>query len=257
MAVLATWNVNSIRSRLDRVLEWLEAIQPDVLCLQETKVKDEDFPHDPFERLGYEVHVFGQKQYNGVAILSRLPASGVFRGLPDDPPDSERRLIGGKFGCLHLINVYVPNGTEVGSERFEAKLLWFRRLRRLLDDSYTPRQRLVVCGDFNVAPEDRDVYAPEEWRGKILFHPDEQRALRHLMDWGLLDALRLHTQEGGHYSWWDYRGGAFFKNMGLRIDLILISKALSRRCNRVWIDRKARAGKKPSDHAPVLAEFDL
>ncbi len=253
---VATWNVNSIRARLPRVVSWLEQHQPDLLCMQETKTVDESFPRKEIEGLGYHLEAFGQKTYNGVAIASRVVPGAVVRGLPDDPPDADRRLIGGDFGGVRVICVYVPNGTEVGSERFAYKLAWFRRLRQMLAASSTPDDPLVICGDFNVAPEDRDVYDPDAWRGQLLFHPDEHKALRYLMDWGLRDAFRLHTTEGGHYSWWDYRGGMFHRGMGLRIDLCLISAPLVTRCRSVAIDREARKGEKPSDHAPVVAEFE-
>lgn len=253
---IATWNVNSIRARLPRVVEWLAREQPDLLCMQETKVVDEVFPRAEIEALGYHLEVFGQRTYHGVAIASRAAPQETLRGLPDDPPDAERRLIGGRYGDLWVLNVYVPNGTEVGSERFAAKLEWFRRLRRMCESRWANGERIVICGDFNVAPEARDVHDPERWRGSLLFHPDEHAALRHLMAWGLHDAFRLHISEGGHYSWWDYRAGAFHRGWGLRIDLILISAALRERCREVAIDREARKGPKPSDHAPVVARFD-
>lgn len=252
---IATWNVNSIRARLPRVTGWLARHQPDVLCLQETKAVDGDFPRPEFEALGLHVESFGQKTYNGVAIASRAEPAELVRGLPDDPPDADRRLIAGTFGGVRVIGVYVPNGTEVGSERFAFKLAWFRRLRQMLEATATPQDPVLICGDFNVAPEDRDVYDPEGWRGRLLFHPDEQKALRHLMAWGLVDAFRLHEQQGGHYSWWDYRSGAFHRGWGLRIDLMLMTETLAARCRAVTIDREARKGEKPSDHAPVIADL--
>jgi len=252
---IATWNVNSIRARLPRVTEWLARHQPDVLCLQETKTVDDDFPRAEFEALGLHVESFGQKTYNGVAIASRSKPTALVRGLPDDPPDADRRLIAGTFGGVRVIGVYVPNGTEVGSDRFAFKLTWFRRLRQMLEATATPQDPVLICGDFNVAPEDRDVYDPEGWRGRLLFHPDEQKALRHLMAWGLVDAFRLHEPQGGHYSWWDYRSGAFHRGWGLRIDLVLMTETLAARCRAVTIDREARKGEKPSDHAPVIADL--
>lgn len=252
---IATWNVNSIRARLPRVVEWLGRQQPDVLCLQETKAVDDDFPRAEFEALGFHVETFGQKTYNGVAIASRAKPAGLVRGLPDDPPDADRRLIAGTFGGVRVIGVYVPNGTEVGSERFAYKLAWFRHLRQMLEATATPQDPLLICGDFNVAPEDRDVYDPEAWRGRLLFHPDEHAALRHLMAWGLVDAFRLREPGGGHYSWWDYRAGAFHRGWGLRIDLMLMTETLASRCRAVTIDREARKGEKPSDHAPVIADL--
>ncbi len=252
---IATWNVNSVRARLPRVEDWLRSWKPDLLCMQETKVRDEEFPLQAFESLGYHIEVFGQKTYNGVALASRERPAEVFRALPGDPTEADRRVIGGLFGDLRVINVYVPNGTEVGSERFAYKLEWFRRLRNFLEATSKPTERVMICGDFNVAPEDRDVYDPDLWHGQILFHPDEHKALGHLMEWGLVDAFRLTTPEAGHYTWWDYRSGMFHKGHGLRIDLILISKPLANQIRSVAIDRDARKGPKPSDHAPVVIDL--
>jgi exodeoxyribonuclease-3 len=253
---IATWNVNSIRARLPRVVGWLADQRPDLLCMQETKVPDADFPRAEITALGYHLEVFGQRTYHGVAIASREPLAAAVRGLPDATPDEDRRLIGGIAHGIRIITVYVPNGTEVGSERFAAKLAWFARLRAMLAATATPNDSVLICGDFNVAPEDRDCHDPDAWRGELLFHPDEQRALRDLMSWGLVDTFRLREAAGGHYTWWDYRGGAFHRGLGLRIDHILVTPPLARRCRSVVIDREARKGEKPSDHAPVVAEFE-
>ncbi|MCK4305840.1 MAG: exodeoxyribonuclease III [Candidatus Eisenbacteria sp.] len=252
---IATWNVNSVRARLQRVADWITEWEPDLLCMQETKVVDAEFPREAFESLGYGVEVFGQKTYNGVAMAFRKEPSAIFRGFPDDLRDADRRLIGGIFGDLRVINVYAPNGTQLGTERFTQKLEWFRRLRSFLEASAMPADPVLICGDFNVVPEDRDVYDPELWRGRLLFTEDEHQALDHLMDWGLIDAFRLRTPEAGHYSWWDYRAGMFHKGQGLRIDLILVTNALVRRTKSVVIDRNARKGPKPSDHAPVIIDL--
>lgn len=252
---IATWNVNSIRARMPRVEGWLEEWKPDLLCVQETKVRDEEFPIEPFTAIGYKVAFFGQKTYNGVALIAREEPADVFRALPDDPEDADRRVISGRIGKIRVINVYAPNGTELGSPRFEYKLEWFRRLRACLEGLGSPEDPLLLCGDINIAPDDRDVYDPDGWRGKLLFHPDEHKVLRELMDWGLTDAFRLKTDEGGHYSWWDYRGGMFHKGNGLRIDLILVTKPLEPRVQKVTIDREARKGEKPSDHAPVVIDL--
>ncbi len=252
---IASWNVNSVRARLPRITEWLEKWQPDVLCMQETKVIDEDFPHEPFVAAGYHIEAFGQKTYHGVALASRKPPTRVFRGLEDDPADADRRLIGALYDDLRVINVYVPNGTELGTERFDYKLEWFRRLRTSLERTCKPADGVLICGDFNVAPDDRDVYDPEKWRGRLHFHPDEHQALQHLMEWGLVDAFREKTAEGGHYSWWDYRAGSFHRGWGLRIDLALVSKPTAARLTDVVIDREARKGPKPSDHAPVVVDL--
>jgi len=252
---IATWNVNSVRARLARIEPWLEKWKPDVLGLQETKVRDGEFPREAFSASGYELEIHGQKTYNGVALASREPLEGVFRGFADDPPDADRRAIGGRIGDLTVVTVYVPNGTELGSERFAFKLEWFRRLRAELEARFQPSDPVIVCGDFNVAPEDRDVYDPDAWRGKLLFHPDEHAALAHLMGWGLVDAFRLQTPDAGYYSWWDYRAGMFHKGKGLRIDLVLVTRSLAERVRAVVIDREARKGPKPSDHAPVIVDL--
>jgi len=256
MLKIATWNVNSVRARLPRVLAWLESERPDLLCMQEIKVRDEDFPREAFAEAGYEIECFGQPLSHGVALASRVKLTGVIRGLADDPPAAERRLIGALIDGVRVVNVYVPNGTEVGSERFRGKLAWFRRLRATLAALQQPADPVLVCGDFNVAPEERDVHDPEAWRGQILFHPDERAALQELLSWGLVDGFRqLVPEEGGHYTWWDYRAGAFHRGWGLRIDLMLMTPPLARRCRAVRIDRAARKGPRPSDHAPVIAEF--
>ena len=250
---VATWNVNSIRQRLERVTAWLGTHQPDVLCLQETKVVDEDFPRAPFEALGYRVELYGQKTYNGVAILSREPLTDVVRGFPDDAPDAHRRMLAATVGGVRVVNVYVPNGESVESEKFPFKLDWLARLARWLAAAARPRDPLLVLGDFNIAPEDRDVYDPDAFRGQVLFHPKEHEALARLTGWGLSDLYRRHHAEAGRYSWWDYRALGFPKDHGLRIDLILGTAAAAERCTACEIDREARKGIKPSDHAPVLA----
>jgi exodeoxyribonuclease-3 len=252
---IATWNVNSVRARLPRLLGWLERRQPEVVCLQEIKVVDEDFPTTEIEALGYQCAVFGQKTYNGVATLSRLPLSEVSRGLPDDPPDAEKRVIATTVGGVRILNVYAPNGGEVGSDRYQFKLEWYRRLRAWLDTSSSPASELLICGDFNVAPEDRDVWDPAVWQGQTLFSEPEKQALAHLVGWGLNDTLRAHHQEGGIYTWWDYRMGAFHRGWGVRIDHLLATAPLTARCTAVEVDRAERKGDKPSDHAPVIATF--
>ena len=252
---IATWNVNSVRARLPRVLAWLERRQPDIACLQEIKVVDEDFPAAEFAAIGFQALTFGQKTYNGVAILSRGEATDVIRGLPDDPPDAERRVLAATVGGVRVVNLYCPNGGEVNSDRYALKLVWFRRLRAFLDAAFDPRRDVLLCGDFNIAPEDRDVWDPEEWRGQTLFSEPEKVVLKELMAWGLADMLRLHHLEGGVYTWWDYRMGAFHRGWGLRIDHLLASPPLAARCTSVEVDRDERKGDKPSDHAPVVATF--
>lgn len=259
---IATWNVNSIRMRLPRLLAWLERQQPDVACLQETKVEDERFPVAEIEAHGYRALYSGERMYNGVAILWRAESADgscamgadIVRGLPGDGPDSQRRILVTTIGGVRIVNVYAPNGNPLGSEKYAYKLGWYRRLRAYLDQAFDPRADVLVCGDFNVAPEDRDVWDPEQWRGQVLFTEPEKEAFRALQAWGLADALRIHRPEdGGLYTWWDYRAGAFHRNLGLRIDHVLLSPSLAGRSLGVEIDRAERTGKSPSDHAPVIA----
>jgi len=239
--------------RIPRLVNWLERRQPDVVCLQETKVVNEDFPIEPLKDAGYHCLVHGQKSYNGVAILSREPASEPAQNLPDDTPDADCRFLAATVGGIRILNIYAPNGKEVGSDKYVYKQDWYRRLRKFLDDSLDPQSPVLLCGDFNVAPEDRDVWDPEKWRGQVLFSEPEKEALRSIMEWGFTDALRLHYSDGGLYTWWDYRFGAFHRGWGLRIDHFLLTEPLARRCTDVEIERDERKGPKPSDHAPVIA----
>ncbi len=252
---IATWNVNSVRARLDSVLGWLDRAQPDVLCMQEIKVVDELFPREPFESRGYRIETFGQKTYNGVALLSRLPLENVARGFPEENSDAERRLIAATAAGIRIVNVYVPNGRAVESPFFQQKLDWLRRLRRYLEEASSPGDALLVCGDFNIAPDDRDVYDPERYRNQLHCHPEERKALAELMEFGLVDALRSHHGEAGLYSWWDYRQAGFRRDMGLRIDMIYLTAVLAENCSAVMIDRAPRGGLSPSDHTPVIAEI--
>ena len=254
---IATWNVNSIRARQERVLAWLAAQRPTVLCLQETKVIDDAFPRAAFEALGYHVTVSGQRTYNGVAILSRPPPVDVVRHFEDGDEEAAARFLAVKVEDVRVVCVYVPNGRVVGSEQFTYKLAWFSRLRRYLDHYCDPAGRLALCGDLNVAPEPRDVHDPAAWRQTVLFHPRARAALDDLCAWGLADAVRLHHSEGGLYSWWDYRQLSFPRNCGLRIDHILVTESLAVRCTGAWIDREVRKGSGASDHAPVVAAFAL
>ncbi|MDP9121209.1 MAG: exodeoxyribonuclease III [Acidobacteriota bacterium] len=252
---IATWNVNSIRQRIDRVAAWTGRERPDVLCLQETKCVDELFPLEPFTSQGYHVELYGQRTYNGVAILSLTPMTEVVRGLPDDPPDADRRLLAATIAGVRVVDIYVPNGQSVESEKFPFKLRWLERLHAFLAATASPRDPLLLLGDFNIAPEDRDVHDPELWRGQVLFHPLEHEALGRLTGWGLHDLFRLHHAEGGFYSWWDYRMLGFPKNRGLRIDLVLGTAPMRDRSTAATIDRNERKGKSPSDHAPVVVEI--
>jgi exodeoxyribonuclease-3 len=254
---IATWNVNSIRARRERLLRWLLAQKPDVVCLQETKVRDEEFPSLDLRAAGYHSAIHGQKTYNGVAILSLEKPEDVESGLGGEVDDPQARAISARVGGVRVMSAYVPNGREVGSEAYDYKLEWLRRLRACLDRDHTPSEPVVVCGDFNVAPEARDVADPPAWEGSVLFHPEVREALQGVLSWGLTDVFRQHHDEPGLYSWWDYRMLAFPKNKGLRIDHIFASQPLASRCTAAFIDRNERKGKQPSDHAPVVASFDV
>ena len=252
---IATWNVNSIIARLPVVLRWTEQAQPDVLCLQELKCTDEKFPAEAFAELGYVAETYGQRTYNGVAILSHQPCEDVRRGFPDDEEGAHARLLAGTVEGIRIVNVYIPNGAFVGSDKYKFKLEWMRRLRAFFDEHYDKSDQVLLCGDFNVAPEERDVHDPQLWQGRILFSRRERAALDEIKSWGFTDAFRLHTTGEGFYSWWDYRAGSFRRNAGLRIDHIWVSEALRERSVRTWIDTEPRTWERPSDHTPVIAEF--
>ena len=252
---IITWNVNSIRTRLERLLGVLERHEPDVVCLQELKVVDEDFPSLDLRRAGYHLAVFGQKTYNGVAILSKSEPQNVSRSLDDAEDDSQARLIGADCGAVRVLSVYVPNGGSVGSEKWDYKLDWFSRLRRYLDAREDPGKPLFLCGDFNVAPDDKDAKNPEKWKDSVLCHADARSALQSVVDWGLVDAFRAKHPDGGIYSWWDYRMLGFPKNDGLRIDGVYLTKPLVPQIVEAAIDRNERKGKQPSDHAPVIIDL--
>ena len=253
---IATWNVNSIAARLPVVLQWLGQARPDVLCLQEIKCVDEKFPRDAFAALGYNSETKGQQTYNGVAILSRYPQGDVGRGFPDDDDTAQSRVLASTIEGVRIVNVYVPNGQAVGSEKYEFKLGWMERLRRYFDAHYDPKGEVLLCGDFNVAPEDRDVHDPKAWEGNVLVSDAERAALERVREWGLIDAFRLHNQEPKQFSWWDYRAMGFRRNAGLRIDHIWVSEPLASRCRAAVIDKEPRRWERPSDHTPVIAEFD-
>ena len=253
--IIATWNVNSILARMSSVMRWLDMAKPDVLCMQETKCTDDKFPILLFQERGYQCQLFGQQSYNGVAILTRDTCDTTNRGYPDDDETAQSRLITTTVNGIDIVNVYIPNGQMVGSEKFEFKLSWMNRLREFFDAQYDKSTPVLLCGDFNVAPEERDVHDPRLWQGRIMFSQQERETLQRIKDWGFTDAFRLHTEEGGKFSWWDYRAGAFRRNLGLRIDHIWISDPLVAKNARTWIDMEPRTWEKPSDHAPVLAEF--
>lgn len=251
---IATWNVNSLKVRQPQVIDWLGSEQPDVLVLQEIKQVTEAFDREAFEALGYRAAANGQKTYNGVATLSRADLADVETDIPglDDP---QRRVLAATTGGVRVINLYVPNGQSVGSDKYEYKLGWLAALRDWLADELGRHEKLVVLGDFNIAPDDRDVYDPEKWGDAILCSPAERAALGELTDLGLEDVFRRFEQPEAAFSWWDYRAAGFRRNAGLRIDLILASKALAECCDSSWIDREPRTWERPSDHTPVVAKF--
>jgi exodeoxyribonuclease-3 len=252
---IASWNINSIRVREDLLLDWVRRVEPDVLCLQETKVVDDEFPTDELMRLGYAVAMSGQPSYNGVAILAKRPISAIRIGLAGEGPTAERRAIAATVGGVRVLNVYVPNGKSIESPSFVEKLRWLERLRLTLDTLESADTPLVLCGDFNICRDDRDVYAPDLYRGQLHFHPDEQRALNRVLDFGLVDTFRERHAEGARYSFWDYRAAAFRRNEGMRIDYVFASRALLPRLKDCDIDNEPRHADKPSDHTPVVADF--
>ncbi len=253
---IASWNLNSLRVRLPQVLDWLAQEQPDLLALQEIKLTDDKFPNAEIQASGYHALYAGQKTYNGVAILSRAEGTEVITDLPglDDP---QRRVLGATYGVLRVLNLYVPNGQEVGSDKYRYKLDWLDKLAALIEEEVKRYANVVVLGDFNIAPDDRDVHNPEAWEGKILCSGPERQALQRLLSLELNDTFRLFDQAEKTFSWWDYRLHAFRRNMGLRIDLILASQALTATCSSSRVDKIPRGWERPSDHAPVVAEFDF
>jgi exodeoxyribonuclease-3 len=252
---IATWNVNSLRVRLPHLADFLAANPLDAIALQETKLPDADFPVADLQALGWSSAFSGQRTYNGVAILSRTPATDIVAGIPGFE-DEQRRVLAATIGGLRIIDVYVPNGQTVGSEKFEYKLRWFAALHGYVARELARHPQLVVLGDFNVAPEDRDVHDPKAWEGSVHVSPPERAALQELLGAGLADCFRLFEQPEKSYSWWDYRMMAFRRNAGLRIDLILASTALARKCGECHIDKAPRKLERPSDHTPGVASFD-
>lgn len=252
---LATWNVNSLAVRLPQLLDWLAAQQPDVLVLQETKLTDDRFPHAEIEAAGWRVQWFGQKTYNGVALLSRTEAVDVVRNIPGFADDSAR-VITATVDGVRVVGAYFPNGQAPGSEKFEYKMQWLRALRDWLREEIAAHPQLVLMGDFNIAPDDRDVYDPVAWAGQIHCTDEERGHFRHLLGLGLVDAFRLFEQPPKSWSWWDYRNLAFRKNQGLRIDVILVSEALRGRVRECAVDKAPRRNERPSDHAPVWTRLD-
>jgi exodeoxyribonuclease III len=250
---IVSWNINSLRKRQDRLFAWLEATNPDVVCLQETKCPDELFPALALQAVGYQSAYHGEKSYNGVAILAKNELHHVRSSLCDEVVDPQARVIAAAIDHLRVFSIYAPNGQAIGSPAYEYKLHWYRRLRDCIAKEKSAS--VIVCGDFNVAPEDIDVYDPELWRGAIMASEGERAAFRELCELGLQDTLRIHHKEIEIYSWWDYQMRAFEKNRGLRIDAILASETMAKKCSASGIDIEMRKGKEPSDHAPVWAEF--
>jgi exodeoxyribonuclease III len=251
---IATWNVNSLRVRLPHALDWLVRHEPDVLVLQETKSQDKDFPVDDIQAAGYQVVFSGQKTFNGVAILAKTEMSDVITDV-DALQDPQRRILAATINDVRVIDLYVPNGSEVGSDKYDYKLDWLQHVTQFIQVQMEKYPKLVVLGDFNIAPHDEDVHDPAAWEGSVLVSDKERQALTAMLDLGLTDVFRLFDQEPDSFSWWDYRGGNFWKNKGLRIDLILASKALAASCQSCEVDTRPRKLKRPSDHAPVIAVF--
>lgn len=253
---IATWNVNSLKVRLPHVLDWLGANQPDVLCLQETKLIDENFPVTELAEAGYQALYSGQKTYNGVALLGKQTGTEIISTLPgsDDP---QKRVLAATYGTVRIICVYIPNGESVDSEKYQYKLQWLAALKVWLQEELRQYPKLAILGDYNIAPEERDVHEPMLWENKVLFSQPERLAFRGLLELGLQDAFRLFDQPEKSFSWWDYRMMAFRRNTGMRIDHILLSNALARCCTSCSIDKAPRKLERPSDHAPVIAELAL
>ena len=252
---IVSWNVNSLKVRLEHVLTWCADNQPDVLAIQETKLTDENFPEDEIKAAGWHVVYAGQPTYNGVAIISSSPATDVItdiKGL-DDP---QRRILAATIDDVRIINLYVVNGSEPESEKYVYKMHWLEQVTLFIEQQIQEHENVVVLGDFNIAPDERDVYDPEYWRDKILCTDKERAKLDGILDLGFDDSFRLLHDDAGHYSWWDYRMGGFPRNLGLRIDLILTNEPMSEMLTSAYIDKHPRTWERPSDHTPVITEFD-
>lgn len=254
--VIATWNINSIRARLELVTQWLGVHQPDIVCLQETKVTDNLFPRETFARLGYQIASFGQRQYNGVALLSRIDITDIETGLGEEG-ESEARCVAATIGGLRIASVYVPNASSTTDPSFASKTAWLRKLMNWVKRSREAYDDILLCGDFNVAPMDSDVHAPSYWLYRTFIHPEVRSLLKEVASEGLIDLHRHINREAVAYTWWDYRNDAIARNEGMRIDHIYTTSALAACCDRVFVDVEARNASKPSDHAPVVARFDL
>ncbi|MEQ1642562.1 MAG: exodeoxyribonuclease III [Pyrinomonadaceae bacterium] len=253
---IATWNVNSINVRMPQLMAWLAEAEPDILCVQETKTVDDGFPLLELQSAGYEVAFTGEKAYNGVAIISKFPISDVQRNFPGDADDAPKRMIAATVNGIRIVNTYVPNGAALGSDKFQFKLDWIQRLRRYFDDTCDATSDVLLCGDFNVSIGDLDSWDPVGSAGKLHFSKPERAAIHYVKQFGLTDLFREKNGDVQEFSWWDYRAGAWQKNQGLRIDHIWTTPTLTARCTRCWIDKSTRFLTLPSDHAPVIAEFD-
>jgi exodeoxyribonuclease-3 len=254
---IATWNVNSINVRMPQLLAWLERADPDVVCFQETKAIDDNFPQMALKAAGYDSVFMGQKSYNGVAIISKFPIEDVQKNFLDDDDESPKRLIAATIKGVRIVDTYIPNGTALGTDKFTFKLDWLQRLRRLFDETCDNNRDVLLCGDFNVAPDELDVWDVPAWTGKLHFSIPERAAMHYVKQWGFVDLYRKMNGDVREFSWWDYREGAWQKNHGLRIDHIWTSPSLAAKCTACRIDKSTRELEKPSDHAPVIAEFAI
>ena len=263
--LIATWNVNSVRTRLSQIINWINQVNPDILCLQETKVIDNDFPIKPFEALGYKVIAFGQKSYNGVAIISKIESENIikgFSGFLGDQNDvnkfeDQKRLITADIKGVKIINVYVPNGSSLHSEKFDYKINWLNCLSSFLDKQEKKNELICLLGDFNIAPSNKDIHNPQRYEGGIMASEIERNALNNVLKGRLIDSFRIYEKNTGHWSWWDYRNNAYELNKGWRIDHIYISKELSSKLKSCVIDSSPRGNLRPSDHAPVMIDLNL
>jgi len=260
--LIATWNVNSIRTRLSQIIDWINQVNPDILCLQETKVTDDSFPLEPFKELGYSVEIYGQKSYNGVAIISKIKPENVEKGFNDcyqniEIIQDQKRLISADINGVKFINVYVPNGSALGSDKFEYKINWLNCLASFLDEQEKKGELICLMGDFNVAPSNLDIHDPEKYEGGIMASELERTALNNVLKERLIDSFRIFEKNSGHWSWWDYRNNAYELNKGWRIDHIYISKELSSKLKSCVIDSTPRGNLRPSDHAPVMINLSL
>ena len=263
--LIATWNVNSVRTRLPQIINWINQVNPDVICLQETKVINDDFPIQPFEELGYQVIISGQKSYNGVAIISKIQIENIQKGFGDNVEDQnvfkkfidQKRLISADINGIKIINVYVPNGSSLNSEKFEYKINWLNYLALLLDQQEKKGNLVCLLGDFNIAPSNKDIYDPLKFEGGIMASEIERNALNNVLKGRFIDAFRIFEKNTGHWSWWDYRNNAYELNKGWRIDHIYLSKTLTPRLKSCVIDSHPRGNLQPSDHAPVMINIDL